>query len=231
MLDLKLIRDNPEGFDEALRRRGLAPLSSSVLALDTELRQTKTTLQESQGRRNQISKEVGKAKAAKDETKAQALIAEMGDLKEAIATGEAREKEIAAKLDEILAGTPNLPADDVPVGDESANNEIRRWRDRPNFAFTPKQHFELGEALGLMDFETAAKLSGSRFVILKGALARLERALAAFMLDLQTRQCGYEEVNPPFLVRDEALCTALDSCRNSKMILFRVPVPDNNRIA
>jgi seryl-tRNA synthetase len=205
VLDLKMIRDNPEGFDAALKTRGLEPLSQAILALDAERRHTITALQESQSRRNQISKDVGKAKAAKDEAAAQALMAEVSALKDAIASGEAREKEISARLDDVLAGIPNLPAADVPVGDESANTEIRRWRDKPNFAFQPKQHFELGEALGLMDFETAAKLSGSRFVVLKGALARMERALAAFMLDLQTQQNGYTEVNPPFLVRDDAM--------------------------
>ncbi len=242
VLDLKLIRDNPEGFDEALKKRGLdskgldefgldaalhkiaaeimqkqgvGPTTSAILAYDAERRLTIGALQEAQSRRNQISKEVGKAKAAKREDEAQTLMAEVGALKDAIATGEAREKELSAKLDEILSGTPNLPAEDVPVGDESANTEIRRWREKPNFAFPPKQHFELGEALGMMDFETAAKLSGSRFVVLKGGLARMERALAAFMLDLHTslpvkttdRKIeigGYQEVSPPLLVRDRA---------------------------
>ncbi|WP_210191708.1 MULTISPECIES: serine--tRNA ligase [Rhodomicrobium] len=205
MLDLKLIRDNPEGFDEALKKRGLAPLSSSILALDGERRQAVTALQEAQSRRNQISKDVGKAKAAKREDEAQKLMAEIGALKDAIAAGEARDKDISAKLDAVLAGIPNLPAEDVPVGDESANAELRKWGKPGKFAFEPKQHFELGEALGLMDFETAAKISGSRFVVLKGALARLERALAAFMLDLHTTEFGYQEINPPLLVRDAAL--------------------------
>jgi seryl-tRNA synthetase len=210
VLDLKLIRDNPDILKEALIKRGqaeaeVAALVASILSLDVERRQAVTALQEAQSRRNQISKDVGKAKAAKDEARAQELIAEIGDLKEAIQSGEALEKEISAQLDEILSGTPNLPADDVPVGDESANKEIRRWGKPPKFKFGPKQHFELGEALGLMDFETAAKLSGSRFVVLKGALARMERALAAFMLDLQTREFGYQEVNPPLLVRDDAV--------------------------
>ncbi len=205
MLDLKLIRDNPEGFDAALKTRGLEPLSPAILALDAERRQTVTSLQEAQSRRNQISKDVGKAKAAKHEDEAQKLMAEVAALKDAIAEGEAREKQVSAKLDALLAGIPNLPAEDVPVGDESANAELRRWRDKPNFAFQPKQHFELGEALGLMDFETAAKLSGSRFVVLKGALARMERALAAFMLDLHTGEFGYEEVSPPLLVKDHAV--------------------------
>jgi seryl-tRNA synthetase len=210
VLDLKLIRDNPEGFDAALKKRGLGPLSDAILKLDAERRQTVTTLQEAQSRRNQISKDVGKAKAAKREDEAQKLMAEIGALKDAIQTGEARDKEISGKLDELLAGIPNLPAEEVPVGDESENKEIRRWRDKPNFAFEPKQHFELGEALGLMDFETAAKLSGSRFVVLKGALARLERALANFMLDLHTATAneqfgGYTEINPPMLVRDNVM--------------------------
>jgi seryl-tRNA synthetase len=205
VLDLKLIRDNPEAFDAALQKRGLEPLSDAILKLDAERRQTVTTLQDAQSRRNQISKDVGKAKAAKREDEAQKLMAEVAALKDAIQTGEARDKEISGKLDDLLAGIPNLPADDVPEGDESANTEIRRWRDKPNFAFQPKQHFELGEALGLMDFETAAKLSGSRFVLLKGAFARMERALANFMLDLHTGEFGYEEVSPPYLVRDDAV--------------------------
>ena len=123
------------------------------------------------------------------------------------------------KLDALLAGIPNLPAEDVPVGGEEANTEIRHWREKPNFAFQPKQHFELGEALGLMDFETAAKLSGSRFVVLKGALARMERALAAFMLDLHTGQFGYEEINPPLLV-EMTRCSARGNCQNLKKICF-----------
>ncbi len=210
MLDLKLIRDNPEILKKALVDRGqpkdeVETLLSRIQSLDAERRQTITTLQEAQARRNQISKEVGKAKAAKDEAQAQKLIAEIGDLKDTIASGEAREKEISAELDDILAGIPNIPAEDVPVGDESANKEIRRWGKPPKFKFPPKQHFELGEALGQMDFETAAKLSGSRFVVLKGALARMERALANFMLDLHTNSFGYQEVNPPLLVRDPAM--------------------------
>jgi seryl-tRNA synthetase len=229
VLDLKMIRDNPEGFDAALKTRGLEPLSQAILALDAERRHTITALQESQSRRNQISKDVGKAKVAKRENEAQKLIAEMGDLKNAIAGGEAREKEISAQLDVLLAGIPNLPASDVPVGDESKNAEIRRWRDRPNFAFQPMQHFELGEALDLMDFETAAKLSGSRFVVLKGALARLERALAMFMLDFQTLQNGYMEVNPPFLVKDPAMF-GTGQLPKFEDDLFRVPLLDQERI-
>ena len=205
MLDLKLIRDNPEGFDAALKKRGVEPLSPAILALDAERRQTVTALQDAQSRRNQISKDVGKAKAAKREDEAQKLMAEITDLKEAIRSGEAREKYVSRKFDELLAGIPNLPDAAVPIGDESANEEIRRWRDKPNFAFEPKQHFELGEALGMMDFEAAAKLSGSRFVVLTGSLARIERALANFMLDMHTGEFGYTEVNPPMLVKDDAM--------------------------
>jgi seryl-tRNA synthetase len=205
VLDLKLIRDNPEGFDKALKKRGLEPLSDTILALDAERRGAVTALQDAQARRNQISKEVGKAKGAKDEALAQKLMAEVGALKDTISAGEAREKEISDKLDEILAGTPNLPADDVPVGDESANKELRKSGKPPKFNYEPKQHFELGEALGLMDFETAAKLSGSRFVVLKGALARMERALANFMLDMHINSFDYTEVNPPMLVRPDVM--------------------------
>ncbi|MBX2804792.1 MAG: serine--tRNA ligase [Hyphomicrobiales bacterium] len=205
MLDLKLIRDNPEAFDAAIAKRGLEPMSAEILAIDEERRKVITALQDAQSRRNQISKEVGKAKAAKNEDEAQKLISEMGDLKDAIQKGEHEEKEISARLDGVLAGLPNLAADDVPVGDEDANEEIRRWGEPPKFDFEPKQHFELGEALGLMDFETAVKMSGSRFVVLRGELARLERALAAFMIDIQTSEFGHEEISPPLLVRDEAV--------------------------
>ncbi len=205
VLDLKLIRDNPEGFDAALAVRGLDPLAETILGLDAERKKQVTACQEAQTRRNQLSKGIGKAKAAKDEAEAGRLMAEVAALKDAIRDGEAAEKEATARLEEILVSTPNLPAADVPIGpDETANKELRKWGKPPKFSFAPKQHFELGEALGLMDFETAAKLSGARFVVLKGALARLERALAAFMLDLQTGEYGYEEVNPPFMVRDDA---------------------------
>jgi seryl-tRNA synthetase len=209
VLDLKLIRDNPDILQKALADRGqradeVEALLSSIRRLDTERRQTLTTLQEAQSRRNQISKDVGKAKGAKDEALAQKLMAEIGDLKDRIAQGEAREKEISAELDALLAGIPNIPGEDVPLGGEEANTELRRHGSPREFNFAPKQHFELGEALGLMDFETAAKLSGSRFVVLKGALARMERALANFMLDTHTHEFAYEEVNPPLLVKDEA---------------------------
>ncbi len=206
VFDIKWIRDNPQAFDAALAKRGLAPLSATLIALDETRRANLTRLQEAQARRNAASKDIGKAKATKDEAKAQALMKEVADLKEAIQTGEGEEKAIDAKLTAALAEIPNLPRDDVPEGpDETGNVEVRRVGTPPTFSFAPKQHFELGEALGLMDFETAAKLSGSRFVVLKGQMARLERALAAFMLDLHTGEFGYTEVAPPILVRDEAM--------------------------
>jgi len=205
VFDIKWIRDNPEAFDQGLKKRGLEPLSAHLLELDEERRRTLTALQEAQSRRNAASKEIGRAKASKDEARAEALMKEVADLKDAIQSGETRAREIEAKLNSELAQIPNLPLLDVPVGpDESANVEVRRVGEPPKFGFEPKQHFEIGEALGLMDFETAAKLSGARFVVLKGALARLERALAAFMLDLHTAEFGYTEANPPLLVRDDA---------------------------
>jgi seryl-tRNA synthetase len=205
VFDIKWIRENPVTFDEGLRKRGLEPLSAKLVALDEQRRKTLASLQEAQSRRNAASKEIGKAKAAKDEERAQALMKEVADLKEVIQQGEANAKEIEARLSTELAQIPNLPLPDVPVGpDETANVEVRRVGTPPQFDFEPKQHFEIGEALGLMDFETAAKLSGARFVVLKGALARLERALAAFMLDLHTTEFGYTEANPPLLVRDDA---------------------------
>jgi len=205
VFDIKWIRENPETFDEGLRKRGLEPLSARLLAIDEERRKVLTSLQGAQSRRNAASKEIGKAKAAKDEERAQALMKEVADLKEVIQQGEAKAKEIEERLNAELAQIPNLPLPDVPVGpDETGNVEVRRVGDPPRFDFEPKQHFEIGEALGLMDFETAAKLSGSRFVVLKGALARLERALAAFMLDLHTTEFGYIEASPPLLVRDDA---------------------------
>ncbi|KAI94868.1 serine--tRNA ligase [Rhodomicrobium udaipurense JA643] len=212
MLDLKWIRENPADFDQGLARRGAEPLSSTVLALDEELRAHKKALQDMQARRNAASKEIGKAKGkGGDPAKAEALMAEVADLKGAIAAGEAKERELDAAITALLAGIPNmlLPAPEVPDGkDESENVELRRVGSPRDFAaedFAPKQHFELGEALGLMDFEAAAKISGARFTVLKGQLARLERALGQFMLDVQTSEHGYTEVNPPLLVKDPAL--------------------------
>jgi len=203
VFDIKWIRDNAGAFDAGLKKRGLEPLSKKLLELDETRRRHLTKLQEAQSRRNAASKEIGKAKAAKDEAAAAKLMAEVAELKGVIHRGEAEERQIDAALKAELEVIPNLPLDDVPVGkDENDNKEIRKAGTRRKFDFKPKLHFEVGEALGLMDFETAAKISGARFVVLKGALARLERALASFMLDLHTGEFGYTEVNPPLLVKD-----------------------------
>ncbi len=204
MFDIKWIRDNPEAFDAGLKKRGLDPQAAELIALDDARRAHVTRLQDAQSRRNAASKEIGKAKAQKDDATAEKLMAEVAELKEVIQGGEAEEREIDAKLKDALSRIPNLPLDDVPEGaDEHDNVEVRRWGSPRKFDFAPKQHFEIGEGLGLMDFETAAKLSGARFVILEGELARLERAIASFMLDQHTRENGYTEYQVPLLVKDE----------------------------
>ncbi len=210
MHDIKWIRDNAAEFDGALKRRGLAPLSAELVAIDDKRRAILTALQEAQARRNATSKDIGKAKATKDEATAARLMDEVAALKDTIAKGEEDERAVNAKLEAALAIIPNLPREDVPDGkDEHDNKEVRKVGTPRQFAFQPKQHFELGEALGLMDFDTAGQVSGARFVFLKGALARLERAIAAFMLDNHTSPAGenhggYTEVNPPLLVKDAA---------------------------
>jgi len=202
MHDLKQIRDDPQAFDAGLKRRGLPPQSTEILALDARRRAAQTRLQEHQQRRNDVSRQVGAAKSKGQD--AAALMAEVAQLKDAMEAATTEEQAAAAELDQILAGIPNLPAADVPDGaDADANVEVRRHGNPRNFPFTPKQHFEVGEKLGLMDFESATKLAGSRFVVLKGALARLERALAAFMIDIHTGEFGYQEILPPFLVNDQ----------------------------
>ncbi|MEA2824404.1 MAG: seryl-tRNA synthetase [Alphaproteobacteria bacterium] len=206
MHDIKSIRDDPQAFDEGLKRRGLAPMSGDVLKADVELRAVLTKLQQAQARRNEASKLIGHAKAKKDEAQASALMAEVAGLKDEIQKGEEEERRLKEQLDKKLAEIPNLPAADVPVGpDESANVELRRWSEKPGIPFKPKEHYELGEGVGQMDFEAAARMSGARFVVLKKGLARLERAIAQFMLDLHTEQFGYTEVSPPLLVRDHAM--------------------------
>lgn len=206
MFDVKWIRENSAAFDAGLEKRGLAPLSGEVLKIDDERRAHLQALQEAQSKRNAASKEIGKAKASGDETAAAAAIEEVAKLKAFIQDGEQQERAIDERLNELLSRIPNLPHEDVPLGaDEEDNEEVRRVGTPPRFDFTPKEHFEIGEALGLMDFETAAAMSGARFVLLSGALARLERALAQFMLDLQTGEHGYTEVSPPLLVKDNAL--------------------------
>jgi seryl-tRNA synthetase len=202
MHDLRFIRDNPGEFDRGLARRGLGPLSADILALDARRRAAQTVLQEMQTRRNEASKEIGAAK--RQGLDAADLVAEVAALKERLPQVEAEEKALGEELDALLAGVPNLPADDVPDGpDETANVEIRRWGTPRESGL--REHFDLGEALGLMDFQAAAKLSGARFTVLKGALARLERALGDFMLDIHTTEFGYQEISPPLLVRDEAM--------------------------
>jgi len=208
MYDIKWIRENASVFDDGRRRRGLEPLSDRLLALDDVRKAAISGLQVAQERRNAASKEIGQAMAAKDSARADALKAEVAELKTRMGEMEAQEKAAIAELNDALLEIPNTPREDVPEGrDEHGNVETRRFGTAPDFAagFTPKEHFEIGEALGLMDFEAAARMSGARFVVLKGALARLERALMAFMLDLHTEQHGYMEVNPPLLVRDEAM--------------------------
>jgi seryl-tRNA synthetase len=209
VLDIKWIRDNQDAFIKGLTDRGFDDPKGTlnrILSLDEERRAAIQKLQEAQARRNAASKEVGQAKAKKDEASAKRLMDEVAALKGAIQEGEESERRLDKELGDLLATIPNMPAEDVPIGpDAGANVELRKVGTPKKFAFQPKQHFELGEALGLMDFETAAKLSGARFVVLKGPLARLERALAQFMLDLHTSEHGYTEIAPPLLVRDEVM--------------------------
>jgi seryl-tRNA synthetase len=206
MHDIKWIRENPAAFDGALKRRGLAAESARLMAIDERRRQIIQKLEAAQARRNAASKEIGEAKKTKDEARAQKLMAEMTELKSSIPAMEAQEKETSVDLDKHLAQIPNLPLAEVPDGaDEHGNVEHHKFGAVRNYAFKPKQHFELGEDLGFMDFEAAAKLSGARFVVLKKGLARLERALGQFMLDVHTGEHGYIEVNPPLLVRDDVM--------------------------
>ncbi|HYE51152.1 MAG TPA: serine--tRNA ligase [Azospirillaceae bacterium] len=203
MHDLRAIRDNPAAFDAGLRRRGLEPQSEAILALDQRRRAAQTALQDMQARRNDVFRQIGTFK--KEGRDAQPLMDEVASLKDRMAESEIEEKRLADELDAILATLPNLPAEDVPDGpDESGNVEVRRVGEKPAIA-SPKEHFELGEALGLMDFGGGAKLSGARFTVLRGALARLERALGDFMLDVHTSEFGYTEMSPPLLVRDGAM--------------------------
>ncbi len=206
MFDIRQIRDNPEAFDKAMARRGLDPVAARILAMDEENRAIVTELQGLQSRRNAASRQIGQAKAAGDEERARSLMEEVSALKSDMAALEEKQRQAEQALNALLSALPNLPQDDVPDGaDEDENVEIRRWGDIRDFPFTPKAHEEIGEALGQMDFPAAARIAGSRFTVLKGGLARLERALAQFMLDVQTGAHGYLEVSPPYLVRDESL--------------------------
>ncbi|MCC6779253.1 MAG: serine--tRNA ligase [Hyphomicrobiales bacterium] len=206
MHDMRSIRDNPDVLDRALARRGLLPQAQALIARDEHRRAAIQKAEAAQARRNAASKEIGAAKKSNEPEAADRLLAEVARLKADIPHLEAEEKRLSAELDAALAQVPNLPLDEVPDGkDEHGNVEHHRYGAKPDLAFAPKQHFELGEALGEMDFETAAKLSGARFVVLKRGLARLERALGQFMLDLHTTEHGYTEVSPPLLVRDHVM--------------------------
>ena len=199
MHDIRLIRDNPEDFDAALARRGAEPVAARIVALDAERREATTRVQEAQSRRNDASRQIGQAMGQGDKDRAEALKAEVAELKQAMPEMEAAERELGARLNDMLASLPNLPADDVPQGaDENDNVEVSTWGTKRAFDFDPKEHADIGPALGL-DFETGAKLSGARFTFLKGQMARLQRALGQFMLDLQTSQNGYAECAVPLL--------------------------------
>ncbi|WP_230531998.1 serine--tRNA ligase [Microvirga roseola] len=205
MHDIRSIRENPAAFDQGLRNRGMEPLSAHLIALDDQRKSAVSALQAAMERRNAMSKEIGQAKAKKDEARAQELMAEVARLKEAVPELEEAERRADKALFEALAAIPNIPQESVPVGVDEHGNVERHRVGAPKTLNSSKQHFEIGEDLGLMDFETAAKLSGSRFVVLKGQLARLERALGQFMIDLHTIDHGYTEVNPPLLVRDDTM--------------------------
>ncbi len=211
MFDIKWIRENNLEFDGGLARLGLEPMASELMALDEKRRAHVTALQDAQSRRNAASKEIGRAKASGDEELAQKVINEVAELKKVIQASEERERELTDSLHEVLSSIPNLPFADVPTGkDETDNIELRVFGQKPVLDIGPREHFEIGDGLagassivGQMDFDKAAKLAGSRFVVLSGGLARLERALGQFMLDLHTNQHGYIEIAPPLLVRDE----------------------------
>ena len=206
MHDIKSIRDNPQAFDAALKRRGLAPLSPSLLAIDEKRRAAIMASEQAQARRNSASKEIGDAKKAKDDARAAKLMAEVAELKTTMPQLEAATKAADEELATALAAIPNLPRDDVPDGvDEHGNVQRHLFGAARSYSFIPKPHDDLGGALGYMDFEVAAKLSGARFVVLKKGLARLERAIGQFMLDLHTNEHGYAEINPPLLVRDSVM--------------------------
>ncbi len=205
MHDIRAIRDNPQAYDQAWASRSLSAQTPAILALDGQLRAAQTALQAAQNRRNEASKQIGQAKAKKDEAEASRLMAEVEGLKDEMAAQGEAETRLGADLRTLLAALPNLPAADVPPGaDEHDNIEVRRYGE-PFKLERVKDHVDLGADLGLMDFEAAARMSGSRFVVLKGQLARLERALGQYMIDFQTQEHGFTEVSPPLLVREEAV--------------------------
>ncbi|MGN6356450.1 MAG: serine--tRNA ligase [Novosphingobium sp.] len=205
MHDIRLIRDDPEAFDAGLARRGAGPSSAAILELDTKRRAVATRMQEAQNRRNEASKAIGAAMGRGAADEAEALKAEVAELKQALPAQEQEERELTAALHDALSALPNIPVADVPEGeDEAGNLEVARWGTPREFSFIPKEHADLGPALGL-DFETGAQISGARFTFLRGQMARLQRALAQFMLDTQTAAHGYTECAPPLLVREESL--------------------------
>ena len=205
MHDIRLVRENPAAFDAALARRGVEPVAQSILALDSARRDVATRMQESQARRNDASKAIGAAMGKGDKDTAEALKAEVAALKTELPALEEEERRLTAQLADALAAWPNRPADDVPLGEDEAQNvEVSRWGTPRTFDFSPREHADLGPALGL-DFETGALISGARFTFLRGQMARLHRALAQFMLDRQTGENGYLECIPPLLVKDEAV--------------------------
>lgn len=206
MYDIRWIRDNPEAFDHGMDARGNSVRAAELSSQYEARLAVQQSLQEKQSERNATAKLIGKAKGQGDETEAQRLMQATADLKAEVQRLEEEDRTREAELNDVLAAIPNLPMEDVPVGaDEDANALLRQHGAPPEFDFTPKEHFEIGEALGMMDFDAAAAMSGARFVVMRGQLARLERALANFFIDTQTEEFGYTEVNPPLLVRDQAL--------------------------
>ncbi|MFB2563609.1 serine--tRNA ligase [Rhizobium sp. IMFF44] len=206
MLDIRWIRENAEAFDAALAKRGAEPQSQSLIALDEKRRSVIQSVQDMQSRRNAASKEIGAAMAQKNSELAEKLKAEVADIKVSLPAAEEEERRLTAELNDALSRIPNIPLEDVPAGKDEHDNVVKHvWGAKPTWNHEPKEHFEIGEALGYMDFERAVKLSGSRFTVLTAQLARLERALGQFMLDLHTSEHGYTEVSAPLMVRDEAM--------------------------
>ena len=206
MLDIKWIRENPKALDVALKNRGALPAAERLVELDEKRREQIQILQDMQARRNSASREIGQALREKESERAERLKLEVSELKTAMAKAEEETRRIDQSVDDLLASLPNIPLPDVPVGsDESANREERKGGEKPAWKHAAREHYEIGEALGQMEFEAAAKIAGSRFTILKAGLARLERALGQFMLDIHTAEHGYMEVTPPLLVRDDAM--------------------------
>ena len=206
MLDIKWIRENPEALDAALAKRGAEPLSASLIALDQKRRSVAQAMQDMQSRRNSASKEIGAAMAQKNMELAEKLKAEVASLKDTLPAAEEEERQLTAELNDALSRIPNIPHDDVPVGKDEHDNVVARVvGEKPTWNHKPLEHYEIGENLGYMDFERAAKLSGARFTVLTGPLARLERAIGQFMIDLHTSEHGYTEVSSPLMVRAEAL--------------------------